>query len=152
MINKENSIKLLFEFNKVLNDHSKDQKEVKDDDLFTQTKSNEPESLVDNNTVTFKISRYEPLLFQEFRELYYKQEFFRDQTLQVIREVKGNSNQSNYESAVHSQLKNRSTQGNQCPRVYRCVMYNLLNCHFTFFLHRLRLVLEKQNSFVVFGS
>jgi hypothetical protein len=91
LINKENSIKLLFEFNKVLNDDDNSKIESKEkNDLFIQTKQEPFQRLIDNNTVKFKISRYEPLLFQEFREFYYKQEFFRDCQWQRIREVKGN--------------------------------------------------------------
>lgn len=96
LINKENSIKLLFEFNKVLNEHSSADARPNgkgtlqgddDDDFFTRENINQ--SLADNNEVSFKITRYEPLLFQEFREFYYKQEFFRDQSVQAIREITG---------------------------------------------------------------
>ena len=89
LINKENSIKLLFEFNKVLNDTTKESGSMQKNDIFIQEKETPTERLVDNNKVSFKISRYEPLLFQEFREFYYKQEFFKDSTWQRIREVKG---------------------------------------------------------------
>ena len=94
MINRENSIKLLFEFNKVINEQKIEKTEENEIKLgFLQ--DNKPilpvtESLLENNKVSFQISRYEPLLFREFREFCYKQEFFIEDNCQLIRELSSN--------------------------------------------------------------
>jgi hypothetical protein len=93
LINRENSVKLLFEFNKVINDQDTTVGQSgpcsHKNDIFTQTTEDQeqPMDLLEDNRVSYKITRYEPLLFQEFREFYYKQGFFNDDRVKCIRRI-----------------------------------------------------------------
>lgn len=91
LINRENSIKLLFEFNKVINEQTPKEtlSKTPQNDLFAQKNEERQRSpsLLENNRVTLQVNRYEPLLFKEFREFYFKQGFFRDEGNQLIRKI-----------------------------------------------------------------
>ena len=65
LVNKQNSIRLLFEINRALNKQTEN-----------QTSHLKPRNLLEDNEVEFTIPKQEPLLFQQFREFYYKQDFF----------------------------------------------------------------------------
>ena len=73
-------IKILFEINKSLNS-----KKGEEEEQFEETNF---DCLTENNKVRLKLSNYEPMLFQEFKDFFYKQDFFNNENEQFLMSIK----------------------------------------------------------------